>query len=47
MNPYVVSRENLVTYSQVDESTFSTRKHFQEKLEVEINTGISAFQVGY
>lgn len=45
MNSFVGSGEYLVTYSQADESKFSTRKCFQEMLEAEINADISAFKV--
>ena len=36
-NPNVGHRQYLVTYSQADESKFSTREEFGEMLEAEIN----------
>ena len=46
-NPRVGRRQYLVTYSQADASTFSTRESFWEMLEAEFNVGTSVVKVDY
>ena len=41
MNPDVGRRQYLATYSQVDESKFSTWENFGKMLEAEFNAGTS------
>ena len=47
MNPRVGRRQYLVTYSQADESKFSTRESFGKMLEAEFNAGTSVVKVDY
>ena len=47
MNPCVGRRQYLVTYSQADESKFSTRESFGKMLEAEFNAGTSVVKVDY
>ena len=47
MNPGVGRRQYLVTYSQADESKFSTRESFGKMLEAEFNAGTSVVKVDY
>ena len=47
MNPRVGRRQYLVTYSQADESKFSTRESFGKMLEAGFNAGTSVVKVDY
>ena len=47
INPRVCRRQYLVTYSQADESKFSTRICFGKMLEAELNAGTSVVKVNY
>ena len=47
MNLRVGCRQYLVTYSQADESKFSTRESFGKMLEAEFNAGTSVVKVDY
>ena len=47
MNPHVGRRQYLVTYSQADESKFSTLESFGKILEAEFNAGTSVVKVDY
>ena len=47
MNLRVDHRQYLVTYSQADESKFSTRQSFRKMLEVEFNAGTSIVKAEY
>ena len=47
INTCVGRRQYLVTYSQADESKFSTREIFGKMLEAEFNAGTRAAKVDY
>ena len=47
MNPCVGRRENLVTFSQTDESKFSAQESFWEMLRAEFNAGTSVVKLDY
>ena len=47
MNPCVGRRQYLATYSQADESKFSTPESLGEMLEAEFNAGTSVIKVDY
>ena len=47
MNPRVGRRQYLVTYSQADESKFSTREIFGKMSETELNASTSVVRVDY
>ena len=47
MNPRVGRQQYLVTYSQADESKFSTRESFGKVLQEEFNAGTSVVKVDY
>ena len=47
MNPGASRRQYLGTYSQADESKFSTRESFGKMLEAEFNANTSVVKVDY
>ena len=47
INLRVDCRQYLVTYSQADESKFSTQESFEEMLYADFNAGISVVTVDY
>ena len=47
INLHVDCRQYLFTYSQADESKFSTQESFEEMLYADFNAGISVVKVDY